>query len=277
MRLVTFDPFRTLDIPGVRYVKPELYRKHLPEVLAADWLLFPEYWQVNALLYAHRKRIFPSAASYHLGHDKVEMTRALEARWPANVPATLIRPATDRDAAEILDTLGLPLVVKEVRSSEGRGVRLIADERVWRDHCHDCRLRGQPLYAQEHLPIDRDLRLVVIGRDVVAAYWRLQPPGGFLNNLAAGGAVCLEPAPAAAVTLVRRIARTLGVDHAGFDVAMVNGHPYVLEFNRLFGNAGLKELGIRPGELIHRHLLQRSGGGRPRNDGSSPARRPRAA
>jgi ribosomal protein S6--L-glutamate ligase len=36
-----------------------------------------------------------------------------------------------------------------------------------------------------------------------------------------------------------RMARNLGIDHAGFDIAMVDGHPYLFEFNRLFGNAGL--------------------------------------
>ena len=29
------------------------------------------------------------------------------------------------------------------------------------------------------------------------------------------------------------------MDHAGFDIALVEGYPYVLEFNRLFGNQGL--------------------------------------
>lgn len=270
MRLITFDPFRTLGIPGARYLKPELYRDHLAEIRAADWLLFPEYWQVNALVYAHRKRIFPSVAAYHLGHDKVEMTRCLEARWPQHVPRTLIRPSTPHDRDEILDTLGLPLVAKDVRSSEGRGVVLISDEAAWRRYCAERHV----LYAQEYLPIDRDLRIVVIGRDVVGSYWRLQPEGGFLCNVAAGGTLSFAPPAAAAVKLVTRIARQLRIDHAGFDVAIVGGHPYVLEFNRLFGNLGLREQGIRPAELIHRHLAARSGG-RPRDGGSR--RRPRAA
>jgi ribosomal protein S6--L-glutamate ligase len=219
---------------------------------------------VNALIYAHRRRIFPSAAAYHLGHDKVQMTRALEGRWPQHLPTTLIRPATPRDADEILERLGLPLVAKDVRSSEGRGVRLIESASEWRDYSTRCSV----LYAQEYLPIDRDLRVVVIGRDVVASYWRLQPPGGFLNNLAAGGTLSFDPAPPAALRLVTRIARALGIDHAGFDVAMVGRRPYVLEFNRLFGNVGLREQGIRPAELIHRYLLSR----RPRTP-----RKPRAA
>lgn len=256
MRLVTFDPFRTLGIPGVRYIKPELYREHLAEILAADWLLFPEYWQVNALIYAHRKRIFPSPAAYHLGHDKVEMTRVLEARWPEHIPATMIRPGTPRDAEEILERLGLPLVAKDIRSSEGRGVTLITDESQWHDYC----AHRTVLYAQEYLPIDRDLRVVVIGRDVVASYWRLQPEGGFLNNVAAGGTMAFHAPPPAAVRLVTRIARALRIDHAGFDVAMVGGRPYVLEFNRLFGNAGLREQGIRPAALIYQDLLRRTRG-----------------
>lgn len=98
---------------------------------------------------------------------------------------------------------------------------------------------------------------------MMSSYWRLQPEGGFLNNLSAGGQLDFARPPAAAVTLVRRIARSLGIDHAGFDVAMVGRRPYVLEFNRLFGNAGLLEQGIRPADAIHAYLASRSGGRRP--------------
>ncbi|MEQ8859528.1 MAG: hypothetical protein RIC56_12845 [Pseudomonadales bacterium] len=121
MRLVTFDPFRTLGMPGASYVKPDLYPQHLEVIRSADWLLFPEYRQVNSLVYAHRKRVFPSVSSY-------------------------------------------------------------------RDYCRGPTGAGrQSLYAQAYLPVDRDLRIVVIGREVVASYWRVQAEGAFLNNLAAGG------------------------------------------------------------------------------------------
>lgn len=259
MRLVSFDPFRTLSLPGVRYVKPERYLDRLPEILEADWLLFPEYWQVNALHYAYGKRIFPSLASYHLGHDKIEMTRVLEGRWGSCLPRTVIAASVPSERARILDELGLPLVAKAPRSSEGRGVKLIETEADWLDWC----AANAVLYAQEYLPIDRDLRLVVVGRRVVAGYWRLGSDGGFLNNLAAGGRIAFDPVPPEAVRLVRDIARSLAIDHAGFDVAWVDGHPYVLEFNRLFGNAGLRELGVDTGPLIHAYLASRRGG-RPR-------------
>lgn len=214
MRLVTFDPFRALGIPGARYIKPELYRDHEALLREADWVLFPEYWQVNTLSYVWRCRLFPSLASYHLGHDKIEMTRAMEAGWPQNVPRTLIAASTPENGQRILEALGLPLVAKVVRSSQGRGVRRIDDEADWRAWCE----REPILYAQELLDIDRDLRLVVIGRDVVAGYWRVAP----------------------------------------------GGRPMVLEFNRLFGNHGLREQGVNPSALIHEYLRSRSGSGRPR-------------
>jgi ribosomal protein S6--L-glutamate ligase len=254
MRIVSFDAFRTLHIPGAHYIKPEQYLSELERIQAADWILFPEYWQINSLHYGLQARIFPSIASYHLGHDKAEMTRALQIVCPANIPHTEIAANTADAGRVMLEKFNVPFVAKTVRSSEGKGVFLINDGMEWRQHCAQHEL----LYAQEYLDINRDLRLVVIGTDVVASYWRLQSSDGFHNNLAAGGQIDFSPPHPAAVELVTRVARALDIDHAGFDVAMVGNHPYILEFNRLFGNVGLTEQKIEPGELIYQYLLAHS-------------------
>ena len=49
MKLITFDPFRTLGLPGVHYIKPELMHDQRARLLDADWLLFPAYWQLHSL------------------------------------------------------------------------------------------------------------------------------------------------------------------------------------------------------------------------------------
>jgi ribosomal protein S6--L-glutamate ligase len=59
MRLISFDPFRTLGIPGVHVIKPEHYLEQVPDISRADWNLFPEYWQVNSIYYGLNPRIFP--------------------------------------------------------------------------------------------------------------------------------------------------------------------------------------------------------------------------
>jgi len=252
MRVVSFDAFRSLDIPGIHYLKPDQYQKSLPLLASADWLLFPEYWQVCSLHFSLKARIFPSLASYLIGHDKIEQTRVFQLLYPQHTPATRILANTPENADLLWDEMTLPFVAKIPRSSEGRGVFLIEELSQWRQY----QQQSPVLYAQEYLPIDRDLRLVVIGRKVVAGYWRLQSPDGFHNNVALGGELDFSPIPESAVALVEGLCQRLGIDHGGFDLAMLGDHPMLIEYNRLFGNNGLIQQEIRVGPLIYQFLLQ---------------------
>lgn len=265
MRLVSFDPLRTLGMPGVQHFKPEEWFRAQETVRQADWVLFPGYWQIGVLAWAWKKRIFPSVPSYHLGHDKVEMTRAFEAAFPRHTPRTLILANEPWAIEAVLDELPLPFVVKERRSSMGRGVQLIErapDLRAWAQG-------REELYAQEYLPIHRDLRVVVVGDRVLAAYWREGHHGAFLHNVAQGGRVCWDGVPPEALDFTVSVARELGVDHAGFDVAWLDGFPFLLEFNVRFGTRGLIERGIHVHDAILAHL---AGDGRPPVDPGRPVR-----
>ncbi|WP_043531760.1 ATP-grasp domain-containing protein [Litchfieldella xinjiangensis] len=250
MNLISFDAFRTLGLSGVRYIKPERMYDHLDEIRRADWVLFPEYWQINTLVYGLNVRIFPSLASYHLGHNKVEQTRAFMAICPEHVPPTEILGGSRASIDKVEARFGYPFIAKRIKSSMGEGVRLINSREALLDHL----VEEPTLYAQQRLPIDRDLRIAVVGDEILAAYWRITPLGGYRSNVSQGGAVNHDAIPPAALALVRRLARTLGIDHAGFDIAMVEGHPYVFEFNRLFGNQGIPDSGRRIGAAMLRVL-----------------------
>jgi ribosomal protein S6--L-glutamate ligase len=252
MRLLSFDPLRSLGAPGVTHLKPDQLFERRAELRDADWVLFPEYWQVNALVYGLHRRIFPSVNSYHLGHDKVEMTRAFLSVAPEHVPATIIRPGGDGAFDAVLEGLGLPVVLKEIRNAQGRGVHRVDTRPPLREWVETIDV----VYAQEVLPIDRDLRVVWVGDRVLTAYWRVAEAGTFHNNVARGGRISFEDVPPAALALVERVARGLGIDHAGFDVAMVDGHPWLLEFNTFFGTEALRTAGIRPMEAILAWLEQ---------------------
>ncbi|BCO32229.1 hypothetical protein TspCOW1_23320 [Thiohalobacter sp. COW1] len=165
------------------------------------------------------------------------------------------RGPTPAQLEEALETLSLPLVAKVPRSARGEGVHLIesrADLLAYARH-------SEVLYLQEYLPITRDLRIVYVGDRVVSAYWRQAAPGVFHTNVARGGRVHFDDIPAAAIALVEQVARRLGIDHAGFDVAEVQGWFYILEFNPLFGLEALNRQGIRIAPLIEDYL-RRAGG-----------------
>jgi ribosomal protein S6--L-glutamate ligase len=235
MHLVSFNVFRTLGLPNTTVLKPDQLLRHRELLQQADWVLFPEYWQLNALVHGLKCRVFPSEASYRIGHDKVEMTRAFQTVAPAHTPWTLIEANGPHEREQVWQAMPHPFVAKLPKASMGEGVWLIESRADWQRYCEVTDV----LYAQEYLPIDRDARVVVIGDQMLTAYWRTQADQGFYNNVAKGGQIDTSPVPAVVTDLALQLARDLGVDHAGFDIALVDGHPYVLEFNRLFGNQGL--------------------------------------
>lgn len=250
MSLVSFDAMRSFGIPNTTYVKAELTQRHMDVIRRADWLLFPEYWQVNALYYGLKKPIFPSISTYHVGHDKIEMTRTVQLLWPRHMPETLIF-ANSADAREkILAHFDFPFVAKSVRSSMGIGVWLIRNQAEW-EHYAD---HHTALYVQEYLPLERDLRIVVIGRKVATGYWRCRSTDPFRTNVAQGGRIDRENIPEAAVKLVEKMACHLDIDYAGFDMAQIGQQLFFFEFNRLFGTAGLIKQGIAVGTLIYQYL-----------------------
>lgn len=250
MKLISFDAMRTFGIAGTVYVKPENVHCHMAEIQQADWLLFPPYWQVNAFYYGLKKSVFPSISTYHIGHDKIEMTRAVQLLWPRHMPETYIFTNSAKARAWVLDHFAFPFVVKAIKDSMGKGVWLVQDKQDWQRYV----AARDVIYVQEYLPIDRDLRLVVIGNRVVAAYWRCSAPGAFHTNVSRGGCVDFSGIPEAAVVLVEEMARHLGIDHAGFDMAQVDERIYFFEFNRLFGTFGLNKMGISAGALIRDYL-----------------------
>jgi ribosomal protein S6--L-glutamate ligase len=114
--------------------------------------------------------------------------------------------------------------------------------------------RNEVLYVQEYLPTDRDLRVCFVGDEVIGAYWRVGTPDDFRNNVAQGGTVVYDLIPDEAIQLVTRVAQELGINHAGFDILYSDGVPYILEFNTLFGNQGILQMGKSIEEKIMQYL-----------------------
>ncbi|EIT84917.1 30S ribosomal protein S6 modification protein RimK [Fictibacillus macauensis ZFHKF-1] len=249
MKLVTFNPFRTIGLPNVRYIKPEHMFKELEVIKEADVLLFPENWQVNSLVYGLKKPIFPSIESVQLGFNKVEMTRALWTVCPENVPYTEIVGNTRETREKILETFPFPFVAKEIRNSMGKGVFLIEDEEAFHRYAD----QNDVLYVQEYLPIDRDLRVCYVGDRVIGSYWRIGS-NGFHNNVSQGGTLSFDDIPEEAIALVQSVASKLTINHAGFDIVVANDRYYILEFNVLFGNMAFNQLPIKPEQEIYRYL-----------------------
>lgn len=260
MNLISFNLFRTLGLPDVTHLKPDEVQqsphRFADQIKDADWVLFPEYWQLNGIVYGLGGRVFPSEATYRIGHNKIEMTRACQLIAPNNMPATWIAANTPDQAEHLWSELTLPFVAKLPKASQGEGVWLIENRGDWKRYL----ARTEVLYLQEYLPIDKDLRIVIVGEEVIAAYWRLQSDRSFHTNVSRGGAISHQDIPQSAIDLATSLAKSLHINHAGFDIAMVHNHPYLLEFNRLFGNQGIVGGGQTITDAMLRYINQYSAG-----------------
>ena len=259
--LISFDIFRTLGMPNTQIIKPEDIFRKAADLKHADWVLFPPHHLVNLMAFAFQRSVFPSINTYHLGFDKIQMTRAFMVRFPENTPHTMILPKQDHAMERIPDQMTFPFVVKEVRNSQGKGVFLVKNRSEFMAYAKE----NEILYAQEYLDIHRDLRVVWVGNKVVLAYWRVAAPGGFLNNVAAGGTIDYDNIPEEAIRLVTQVCRTLNIDYAGFDVAESDGHYYLLEYNLFFGTQALNDKKIPLPSIIYQYLLEQTNNITPRN------------
>lgn len=203
----------------------------------AETIYYPTTFYAD-LFNAAGKRTFPSYHTYKCVQDKIKQTALFELLQLPH-PRTRVFYGK-RWKAGISEYFDYPFVAKVARGSAlGRGVFLIRGPADFRRYAASQSVG----YFQQYLPIDRDIRVVVIGGQVVHAYWRLAPAGDFRSNLAAGGTISLDPVPSAALDLAVRTAACCGWDDVGIDICQHQGRFYLLEANMKYGKAGFRAAG----------------------------------
>ncbi len=95
--------------------------------------------------------------------------------FPDFVPYTEILSNTEYNQEFILTYFDYPFIAKEVKSSMGQGVYKIDNYTDFKNYC----ALTETLYVQEYLPIDRDMRIIFIGDQVVSSYWRIAAKDNF--------------------------------------------------------------------------------------------------
>ena len=204
----------------------------------ADKIYYPTSFYAD-LFDALGKKTFPSYHTYKCVQDKIKQTALLDL-------LDLPHPRTrvfygDRQKQSISNHFTFPFIGKIPRGSAlGRGVYLIRNEKELRNYLDQV----SPAYIQEHLPIDRDMRVVVIGRRVIHAYWRIAPENEYRSNLAVGGKISLAPVPEKARNLALQVARACCWDDVGIDICENNGQFYILEANMKYGREGFRQAGL---------------------------------
>ena len=132
-------------------------------------------------------------------------------------------------------------VYKPILGSMGKGSLKFDDPDLAHNAWKMLSRVGQPLIVQKYVKNPgRDLRIFVVGEEVVGSAYKYGAPGRWKTNVAQGGMMVSEPMPNTFLELALKATRTLGLDYAGVDIIESDSGPVILEVNGSPGWQALK-------------------------------------
>lgn len=184
-----------------------------------------------------------SSGAIACSRDKLQSLQVMaQAGLPIPRTAVVARPEALYAAVEAVG--GLPAVVKLIHGTQGRGVFLAHHLATVSALLQRVAELNRQAIVQEFVAEagGRDMRLIVVGRQCVAAMERQAPTGEFRANLHRGGTASAFRPDAATAELAVAAARAHGLGVAGVDLVPSHRGPLVLEVNSSPGLEGIEKV-----------------------------------
>lgn len=230
----------------------------------ADFILF---WDKDVRLAFYLEQlgypVFNPAKAIEICDDKA-LTHLFLMKNNIPMPRTVIAPKTFENigytnyhflkpAAELL---GFPMIIKESFGSFGQQVYLAGSEQELLERVKA--IGPKPMLFQEFIKSSygRDIRLQVVGKQVVAAMYRYSDQGDFRANLTIGGRMKEYRPTVEQLELALNCCEIIGLDFAGVDLLFGEDEkPLFCEIN---SNAHFKNIfdctGVDAANLIMEHI-----------------------
>src|SRR5699024_4338132 len=207
--------------------------------------------------------VFNSAKAIEISDDKI-LTHQHLAKHKIPTPKTIVAPKVYKNInpvnsnymREIAKSLGYPLIIKEAFGSFGEQVYLIHNEQELNDKIET--IAGVPYFFQEFVKTSygRDLRLQVVGDEVVAAMKRTAVDD-FRANVTNGGTMQAYTPTEVEKNVAIQATHAIGADFAGVDLLYgKDDTPLVCE---VYSNAHIHNLydctGINSADYILDYIL----------------------
>lgn len=207
-------------------------------------------------------RVFNSSSAIAVCDDKA-LTYQVLAGHQVPMPRTILAPKVFHQVNDfafcdaVIKLLGIPMLIKEVFGSFGQQVYLI---NTWEELIARVADLGSSPYVFQELvssSYGRDVRLQVVGTQVVAAMLR-ESRIGFRANVTAGAAMCPYHPSRQEIDLALACCRIIGLDFAGVDLLFGPDGPLVSEVN---SNAHIHNLfdctGINAADAVAAYIFNR--------------------
>lgn len=221
------------------------------------------YYQINDRVYLleqlTNKPIFPDTKQYFFYNDKISQFNFLKFNgFPC--PPTFISNQKS-ESLKYISKIKYPFVLKDAHSASAMGVWLVKSnseaKKIIDQIFSPTGYSGifGHFYAQKFIPnLEKDLRIITIGNEVAAAYWRINK-SDWRHNVGLGGQISGQNIPSAAKNLALKISQKASFHWMAYDIIMAGAKPLVLEFSCNFGVKGAEKLGINIRRLQAEYMI----------------------
>ncbi|XP_059545777.1 N-acetylaspartylglutamate synthase A isoform X2 [Myotis daubentonii] len=127
------------------------------------------------------------------------------------------------------EPLGYPVVVKSTRGHQGKAVFLARDKHHLSDICHLIR-HDVPYLFQKYVKEShgKDIRVVVVGGQVIGSMLRCSTDGRMQSNCSLGGVGVMCPLTEQGKQLAIQVSNILGMDFCGIDLLIMDDGSFVV-------------------------------------------------
>ncbi len=223
---------------GVKRNLRDYHKAELRLIRDAYKIYYPSFFLYSSLD-KMGKKTFPNPNYYRFFNNKIKQTVLFDSLGMPH-PRTRMYFG-EEEKRMILKEWSFPFIAKiPERTSFGLGVYLIRNI----DELNSYNRKTKIAYIQEYLLIDRDIRIVLINKRIILAYWRIMPEGEYRTNVYRGGIIHFNCIPQKALDLAEKAAGLCDFDNVGLDICEYKGEYYIFEANMGYGIEGFRQAGL---------------------------------
>ncbi len=164
-------------------------------------------------------RFIPSLDSQFANKSKENVTRFA---WKYDIPVPKTYIFYDKkEGMEFLEKTNYPKIIKRSYGPSNYGGYYVHKVDSFQEAKELLESKKYcPIYVQDFVPMEADIRVMLIGHKPVCAFWRRPPKGHWLTNTSQGGSMDYMDVPKGVLDLAVKVSKAANAEYWACDVAV---------------------------------------------------------
>ncbi len=161
----------------------------------------------------------PSMDTQFSNKSKENVTRFA---WKYDIPIPKTYIFYDKSKAEkFIDSTDFPKIIKKSYGPSNYGGYFVHKvDSAQEAHNLLAQKKYNPVYMQDFVPMEADVRVMLIGHKPVCAFWRRPPEGEWLTNTSQGGSMDYMDVPKELLDLAVKVSKAANAEYWACDIAV---------------------------------------------------------